>query len=44
MKLESDPSLGLSERQPAAWQPLVWLVCAAALAVLLLVFAPVPPM
>ena len=44
MKLESEPSLGPVEPQPAALQPLVWLIGAAALAVLALMFAPVPPM
>ena len=44
MKLETDPSLGPSEPQPAAWQPLMRLIGAAALAVLALSFAPVPPM
>jgi hypothetical protein len=45
MKLESNPSLQQDlGRAAAALSPLLWIVAAALLAVVTLMFAPVPPL
>ena len=45
MKLESNPSLQQEiGRTVAAFSPLLWIVAAALLAVVTLMFAPVPPL
>ena len=44
MTLEPDPALRLDLPQASAFKPLLWLIVAAALAVLALMFAPVPPL
>jgi hypothetical protein len=44
MSLDAQPALPLREPRPSALKPLLWLVAAAALAVGLLMLAPVPPL
>ena len=45
MKLETEPALvDLGVPEASALQPLLWLIVAAVVAVMTLMFAPVPPL
>jgi hypothetical protein len=44
MPLETDPTLNREPQGAAALAPLLWIVVAALMAVVTLMFAPVPPL
>jgi hypothetical protein len=44
MPLDAQSALPTPEAPPSALKPLLWLIAAAAMAVVTLMFAPVPPL